>query len=499
MLAFYCITIFGAFFVSVVIAELGRLGPLLQGTIILLEEVIDRSMVFAVIGLASLSSILTGYFSMGPASLLIETDEYVLMPSPVKPFQVFFAKYMHRVIRKFFIIIIIFIALFPILNSLDFFAVPIVVLILSFITLSEINFLLSGITAYIRMEFERRTKSLLRHFMLVILAIVIYLPTTAEISIHPISHVFVPSNAVAMILIETTGILSYGYQIEVGILCLVYTFMIFLLLLANFCNYDFYDEFSKVTGKAEAEGTFSKMIRGEVEFSDSRFEDPVVWIMLKDFWGKMRTPMQFWKYVYVLLGTVFALYLNIAQPVWLPPFIIPPELSSAAVPAFLLMLLLLTQMTAITSLLAFVEEKENVYLLKVSPFRDRDIILGKYILSVIEISLSALPVYGLVVYFFTIRGAALLVSIAAPLILVFSASGIMVGAYIPVFTNDPRTPPVPLAFAFPAINLAIGGLLVGVISRFAQDPYLLIILPGIIVGIVTTFLGLAVVALGHYR
>jgi hypothetical protein len=156
-------------------------------------------------------------------------------------------------------------------------------------------------------------------------------------------------------------------------------------------------------------------------------------------------------------------------------------------------------MTTIPSLLAFVEEKENVYLLKASPFRDRDIILGKYILSVTEIGLSALPVYGLVIYFFNIRGAAFLITIAAPLILIFSASGIMVGAYIPVFTNDPRTPPVPLAFAFPSINLALGGLLMAVISIFAKDPYLLLILPGLTVGLVILFLGLSVVALEHYR
>jgi hypothetical protein len=472
---------------------------MIEGSLMLIEEIIDRSMVFAVIGLASLSSVLSGYFGIGPAALLIETDEYILLPAPVKPHQLFLAKYVHRVIRKISIIAIILIAIFPLVSSVSYLFGPILILFISFIMFSEVNFILAGISAYLRIKLEERTRSKLRYLLLVILGVVVYFPTTASISYHPVSHLFIPSNALSMILIETTGILSIGYHVEVGIICLVYAFSISLLVLAILCSYDYYDEFAKLQGKEESESTYSKMIRREIEFSESRFQDPIVWIMLKDFWSKMRTPLQFWKYVYVGIGTIFALYLNLVRPFWFPPIIIPPELSSAAVPAFLLMLLLLTQMTTITSLLAFVEEKENVYLLKASPFRDRDIILGKYLLSVIEITLSALPVYGLVVYFFSIRGASFLIALAAPLILIFSASGIMVGAYIPVFTNDPRTPPVPLAFAFPSINLTIGGLLMAIIAVYAMNPIILILLPSITVGLVAFFLGLAVLALGHYR
>ena len=499
MLAFYSITVLGAFFVSLVIAEIGRLGPMLEGTIFVLEEILDTSMVFAVFGLASLTSVLAGYFGLGPAELLVETDEYIILPAPVKPFQIFFAKYVHRVIRKSSIILVVIFALFPLLSSINFLVSPMLILILSFITFSEVNFFLGGISAYLRIKAEQKTKSRLRYLVIVILGLVVYLPTTAQFSYHPVSHLLVPSNALSMIVIETTGLLAIGYHIEVGIICLTYSFLICFLALAILCTYDYYDEFAKIVGKEDTEGTYSKIIRREIDFSDTRFKDPLVWVMLKDFWSKLRAPLQFWKYVYVIIGTSFALYLNLFRPAWFPPIIIPPELSTAAVPAFLLMLLLLTQMTTIPSLLAFVEEKENVYLLKISPFRDRDIVLGKYVLSVIEISLAALPVYGLVVYFFSIRGAAFLITLAAPLILIFSASGVMVGAYIPVFTNDPRTPPVPLAFAFPSINLALGGSLIGVIALFANNPYLLVILPGMTVCLVTLFLGLAVIALGHYR
>ena len=499
MVSFYGVTICGAFFVSFVVAELGQLAPLLVGTFMVLEEVMDRSMVFLVIGLATLSSVVVGFFDKGPAGLLLETDEYIILPAPVQPYQIFLAKYIHRIVRKIFIIFVVILALLPLLISLNFLAIPALILVMSFITFSEVNFFLGGISSYLRIKLEQKTKSRLRYLILVVLGFAVYIPTTAEFSFFTITHLFIPSNALSMILIETTGLLSIGYQIEVGIMCLVYAFILGLLVLAILCSHDYYDEFAKTVGSVESESTYSKLIRGEIEFSSSRYKDPIAWIILKDFWSKMRTPLQFWKYIYVVIGTAFGLYFILAQPSWFPPIIIPPELSSAAIPAFLLLLLLLTQMTTIPSLLSFIEEKENVYLLKASPFRDRDIILGKYILCVIEIGLSALPVYSLLVYFFNIRGASFLISIAAPLLLIFSASGIMVGAYIPVFTNDPRTPPVPLAFAFPSINLAIGGLLIALIANFANNPYILLILPTITVGLVTLFLGLSVVALRHYR
>ena len=154
MLAFYSITVLGAFFVSLVISEIGRLGPMLEGTLFVLEEFVDRSVVFTVIGLATISTMLAGYFGVGPAALFIESVEYVLMPSPVKPYQLFLAKYVNRIIRKVFIIAIIILALFPLLGTLNFLAASLIILIVSWITFSEVNFFLGGISSYIRNKLE---------------------------------------------------------------------------------------------------------------------------------------------------------------------------------------------------------------------------------------------------------------------------------------------------------------------------------------------------------
>ena len=159
MVSFYGVTICGAFFVSFVVAELGQLAPLLVGTFMVLEEVMDRSMVFLVIGLATLSSVVVGFFDKGPAGLLLEIDEYIMLPAPVQPYQIFLAKYIHRIVRKIFIIFVVILALLPLLISLNFLAIPALILVMSFIAFSEVNFFLGGISSYLRIKLEQKTKS----------------------------------------------------------------------------------------------------------------------------------------------------------------------------------------------------------------------------------------------------------------------------------------------------------------------------------------------------
>jgi len=298
---------------------------------------------------------------------------------------------------------------------------------------------------------------------------------------------------------ENFGIHSIGVSIVPLVLVLFVSFTISMLALANITDYDTYEVFSAQQSREEVEGTFSKRIRGQIDFSASRFNDPVIWIILKDFWSKMRTPLQFWKYMYVIFGVAFGLYINIYQPSWLVPVPIPPQYSSSITPAFLLVLILLTQMGTLPSLLAFVDEKDNIYLLRSSPFRSKDIVLSKYILSLIEISLTTIPLYLFILYFFRVQGALYLMALVGPMILVFSATGIMAGAYVPVFTNDPKNPPVPLAFSFPAINLILGGIIIWIASEFGSVNELLIILPMFTVFIVLLFISLSVQALKSYK
>ena len=84
-------------------------------------------------------------------------------------------------------------------------------------------------------------------------------------------------------------------------------------------------------------------------------------------------------------------------------------------------------------------------------------------------------------------------------ILVFAATGIMAGAYVPVFTNTPKNPPVPLAFSFPAINLVLGGIILWIASEFANSTMLVAVLPAFTLFTVLLFLSLSVRALKSYK
>jgi hypothetical protein len=308
-----------------------------------------------------------------------------------------------------------------------------------------------------------------------------------------------PSNAFAYIVTEITGILSWGYGPLVGLQFLALGFLISFLFLSALCDFDYYEVFATVAGSEKVEGRFSKIVRGQVDFTETRFSDPMSWIMLKDFWSRMRSPLQIWKYVYVVFGTIFVVYLNLVRPANLAPMQIPPALSSTAIPAFLLIVLLMIQLSSVTSLLSFVDEQENIYLLKASPFKPIDIILAKYLLSLMEVGLATIPIMGFIAYFFRVQGFVALLTLAAPLVLIFTASGIAIGAFVPVFTNDPRILPVPLAFSFPVVNLTLGAVLIALVAALSHDLLILVALPFYTLGIVFLFLEAGVHAMNSFR
>ncbi len=499
MLLFYGVTIFGIFFVSLVVSSFLTFAPLLNQIGVMIEDTIDRSMFFAALGIISASSVITGYFGLGPAAVITTDDENLLLPAPVKPHQIFLSRYVRRLVRKLAFATIGLFAILPLLNSARLIFFQIVFVIFCVIVFFETNYFLGALSSSIRLFLSTRFKSPLRHLVVILLGILLLAPTYSALTSSFTLAYVLPSNALALVLTEMTGIFSLDVPFQFGVWLQILIFTICLLLTANICGYDYYEVFSAAKGTEQVEGKFSKIIRGEIDFSNSRFNDPVVWIMLKDFWSRLRSPYQIWKYVYAIVGTIFVLYLNLVHPAWFRPITVPVNLAFAIVPAFVLMMILLVQMSSVTSMLSFADEKDNVYLLKASPFRTKDIVISKFILSFLEVGLAAIPACGFLIYIMRVEGYLALITLAAPLAILFTASGVAVGAYVPVMTNDPKTLPVPLAFSYPIINLSLGSLMVYIAAAFAESELVLLILPIYCLGLTLFFLGFSVRALNNYK
>jgi hypothetical protein len=499
MLLFYGITFFGIFFVSSVISTFVSFAPLFFNLSELLEETLDASMIFAATAVVSASSVVSGYFGLGPAAVLTLEDESLMMSAPVKPHQIFLSRYARRIIRKISFITIGVLAVLPLLASaslLFFAAISLLVIIIIFI---EINYFLGAMSSFIRLWISRKTQHRMRHLIVIVLGIITLLPAHQWLLSNVVAIYVVPSNALALFLTESIGIFSQGIYPIYGVIFIMIGFAICLLLTANITGYDHYELFSDSKGREQTEGRFSRIIRGEIDFSKSQFTDPMIWIMMKDFWSRLRSPMQILKYIYAVVGTVFVLYLNIVRPLWFPPVIVPIDLTFALVPAFILMMILFVQMGSVTSMLSFVDERDNIYLLKASPFNSRDIILSKYLLSLFEVAITVIPACGFLIYFIHIEGYLAVITLVAPLVILFAATGTAVGAYVPVMTNDPKTLPVPLAFSFPIINLGLGAIMVVLVAIFSDSIFVLLILPLYTLSLVVFFLALSTRALNTYK
>ncbi|MFW9794669.1 MAG: hypothetical protein ACFFEE_10230 [Candidatus Thorarchaeota archaeon] len=499
MLLFYGITFFGILFVSSVISSLVTFTPLIGRISGLLEDTIDVWMVYAATAVVSASSVVSGYFGIGPAAILTTVDESLLMSMPVKPHQLFLSRYSRRVIRKISFIILGLLSILPLLNSagLIFFTVATVIVII--IIFLEINYLLGAMSSYARLWISKRTSNPLRHILAIGLGLLVMLPASPWLIENFQAVLMFPSNALALSLTEFTGLFSQGVEPLWGVVLIINDFAICLLLVANLTGYEYYEVFAAIKGQEQTEGRFSKVIRGEVDFSKSRFNDPMIWIILKDFWSRLRSPMQIWKYIYAVFGTVSILILNVIRPSWFPTLEIPVGLAFAIVPAFILLMIMFVQMGSVTSMLSFADERDNVYLLKASPFRPRDIILAKYLLSLFEVAITVIPACGFLIYLLHIEGYLAIITLTAPLVLLFTATGNLIGSYVPVMTNDPQTLPVPLAFSFPIINLSLGTVMVYLVALLADTWYVLLVLPLFTLSLVFAFLSASVYSLNSYK
>jgi hypothetical protein len=498
MLVFYAITIGGAFFVSSVVAVLANFQPLFENVILSLGDYLDLSTILAAVGFLTLTAAVGGYFGLGPAAVLETSDENIMMPAPVEPFELFIGRYTRRIVRKTtFAVVTVFVAL-PLIWQSAILLGQIVAILAAIILFLEFNYLLGGTVSQARLVLKKRTKSPIRHLLLVLVAVIAYLPSAPVLNQMGILLLISPANNIGLLLLDAVGFISVPYP-SILVTFLVLWFVVAFLSLALTCDFAYYELFAGSLEKKASESRLVRIVRGEVDFSDTRVNDPMIWIMLKDFWSRMRSPLQFWKYVYAAIGSAFVIWLHLYQPDWIQPIEIPSRLYYSTVPAFLLVLILVTQAASMIALFAFVDEGQNIYLLKSSPFHASDIVLAKYLASLIEVAIASIPVYAFIHYFFRIPGGLVLITLGAPLIMVFCATGVMIGAYVPVFTNNPKNPPVPLAFSFPAINLLIGALMIFVISSFADDILLVAILPGLVIGLVVLFLALSVRALEHYK
>jgi len=499
MLAFYAVMVFGALFIMYLVSVMARFGPLFVELVDVLREYLPLETVFAATGLVTVTAVFMGYFGASPASVLEEPDENVLMAAPVYPYQVFLGRYLRRVLRKIVFLTLGVFVLSPVILAAPVQSFTLFLILVSLVLFLECNYLLGAVAAIAREKLSQRTSSRFRHLLLPLFCVLVVAPSLPGVSESPIAIAASPANCFALVTLAGFQIQHVGIGIGYLVGLLVTFHLIALLVAVNLYDERWYEAFSTSLSRAESESRVVRAIRGEVDFSDSDFTDPMVWIMLKDFWSRMRSPLQFWKYLYVVVGIIAAVYLHLFQPPWLQPLLIPSTLVASAVPAFMLLIALLGQMVSMPALVGFVDEKENIYLLKSSPFKKVDIVLAKYLGALIEVGLNAIPLYGLLLYIFRVQGSAFLVTLAAPMLVVFCATGTAAGAYIPVFTSDPTHPPVSVAFSFPAINLTMAGIIIVVASVLAKSALLLLVLPLLTLLMSGILLASAVKAIDLYK
>ncbi len=495
MLMFYAIMIGGTYFISSVLV-FTRIGPLIfRESAMAIAEFLAPETILSGLGLLMIGSIVSGYFGLGPAAVLQASDEYVMMPAPVWPHQVFMSRYVRRLVRKFAFVLIVTWVVSPILVAVDISVIYALQFLFVVIVLFEINYLLSAVAFYMHRQGFHIRRRLIRYALHLIFPLMFLFVLFPEYNMTGLAVLAAPSSCIGIILMGMMGLIIVGDAIF-GLALIIATWYIALyLFVALVSSNNYYEAYTSRQEQKTNENRIVRIIRGEVDFSTTRFNDPMIWIVLKDFWSSMRSSAQFWKYLSIAIGIIGGVILWIVRPQFFPIVSISPFILKVAL---IFMEILIVQMVSISSLISFVDEKDNVYLLKVSPFRNSDIVLAKYIRSVIESGFALIPMLLILSYLFNFVDTVPVLSFTIPVLFVFSAIGVMIGAYVPVFTNEPQHTPIPLIFAFPTVSLSIGVALMFMLFWLPPEQFVLLF-PLTVVALVFLFLLLAIRALRSYK
>ncbi|MCK4565786.1 MAG: hypothetical protein KAU48_00615, partial [Candidatus Thorarchaeota archaeon] len=230
MLLFYGVTLVGVFFVSLVISSLLNFAPFISQIGLQIEDTIDPTMFYAAFGVLSASSIIMGYFGLGPAGVITSEDENLLLPAPVKPHQIFLSRYIRRLIRKMAFVMIGLLAILPLLSSANMLFFSTAFILLCVMIFLETNYLLGSMSSYIRLYFEKRIKSRLRHTIVILLGFIFLLPTYPLFTSSFTAAFVFPSNALVLVITEMTGVFSLGHPYLLGVFLQFMSFTISLLL-----------------------------------------------------------------------------------------------------------------------------------------------------------------------------------------------------------------------------------------------------------------------------
>ncbi len=496
LLGFYAVMVCGGIFISWVLGQVASAGSMLASVPVLLRDYLTVESVATVLGLVMASSLISGMFGSGTTSVLRPPDEFALMPAPVGPHQIFVARYARRILRKLTIALIIVLVLYPMTIRTALSLGEISLAVLGALGLLEFVFLLSllGYTLRHRASGLGRLKKLAVYVCVGCIALALVHPATNS---NPVLGLLLPSSLISLVALSAAGILQTQFLWPLMGLIGIDFLIMFLVVTVSVERGD-YERYIARPTPVSRPTRLERAVRGEVDFSQSRFSDPMMWVILKDFWTRMRSPLQFAKYVSAAGASVVAVLLWVVFPYAATRITLPVSTRNLIPYAFFLVEMAFLHVASTTSLLSFSDERENIYLLRVSPLPRSSVVLAKFVGSLVESLIASVPALLLLAYFVTFDGVLSLVVLALPLLSLFCATGTMIGAYIPVFTNEPSSPPIPLVFAFPVINLALGGLL-GYFVLQVSGLLLILAIPLFVLAAVWFFLSRASRALLNYR
>lgn len=416
----------------------------------------DADIFIAVLNFWLLYKLSKGFFSPNLASMFKKSDVSLLFPSPARPAEIFFSKYMKRTFlsltKGIFILahVLLISFLFHLSSArvaLEFFTI---------VLFKEIGNLLEYLTFFLKGKVLGGKFRPFKVLLLVLFCVTVLLVPLYSKTLRPLLS-FLPSViSLQMLLLFTKNTQTLWMFLS---LLVLYLLMIFIVSLS--AKKDYYEEIDSRLSESSP-GKWLTFCRNLIQWNRIRFSDPTLIMALKDLLLDLRDVKIVLWIMLEYLGLV-AIYLS-------KNIILNIEVLQNVDFQFVLINIMLWVSSSVVfpSILCFAKEKNTIYILKCAPIPTKKIVTEKYFYSLFSSALVTTPIILSAVAIFGIQPL-LVTGFTVCFLVISNGVAVMIGSYYPQFSDSSSFVPIRLFAVFYSVTFLTTIIIPSVLYPLRQD------------------------------
>lgn len=446
-----------------------QISPEIRRTV--LNSIVSSSsstynMVFGVASTGVIISLSRGFYRYSRTFMFNPIDLRILRPSPVRPAELYLAKYVRDLVKYAPLIFLSSTVVLPVMDYLRLawtervLALSSIAIFLMFLrTLEHLTFFLTRTLAALI-----KTKRVVVTVAMTMTALVFVTFIDVGISFQVMVVKALPSTLVTEIVIASAAGTQNSASLLIPFTSLLTSYMGLLAITLVACErYDKIAKYDEKQQQSKLQRVAAGLLIGRTFWNLGFWHDPAVTVALKDAWVDLRQVLPG-----SILGTFFILGGMVLVQRVFEAWALPPYIPSfAKLITAIVILALVAPFTP--SLDSFTREPGRIWILKISPIPTRKIIYGKYLYALFTSTFTVAPllVYSSLLLAIPTHQTPMIL-IVPHILLMSNAVGIYISAGHPTTSKEESISLGQYLSAIVLITVLTAAMPIGIFSLFSQ-------------------------------